>query len=109
MRGGSRVAARRRPADHEGMGVPTSSTVVPAPHDTVRELARWSAGSCRAGGPVPARDGSDVARQLLRRAMPSRLVSSMALSYAATRLATESGLSRSTTWRTRSGDVPDSW
>ena len=50
-----------------------------------------------------------TAAQPLRRAMPSRLVSSMALSYAATRLATESGLSRSTTWRTRSGEAPDSW
>lgn len=45
---------------------------------------------------------------LVRRAMPSRLVSSMADSYAATREAIESGLSRSTSSRSFSGDAPAS-
>ena len=55
-----------------------------------------------------AADGSPARPSAPARAMPSRLVSSMAASYAATRLAIDSGLSRSTTSRSRSGEAPDS-
>ena len=48
---------------------------------------------------------AEVAHRL-RRAMPSRLVSSMPASYAETRAAIESGLIFSTTCRTVSGEAP---
>ena len=89
-----RCGSRRRRRSSDGAGTATRTTGWGSP--------RLPAGS------GPESGGRRAGGQRARWAMPSRLVSSIAASYAATRLAIESGLSRSTTSRTRSGEVPDS-